>query len=204
MLMTIEQEDFGSNGVVDFFSDFARADDTSFNVNPKLTTGQREELISLLHTYSDVFADNPKRPSMAIGVKQVIDTGNAQPVKQKLYPVAPSVEGEIMRQVNEMLSNGICRPSNSPWSSRVLLVTKRDGSRRFCVDFRELNRVTLADSYPMPHPRDILDRMHGDSYYSFLDGASAYWAIEIDEEDKYKTSFVTPKDYSNLIGCHLA
>ena len=118
---------------------------------------------------------------------------NAQPVKQKLYPVAPSVEGEIMRQVNEMLSNGICRPSNSTWSSRVLLVTKRDGSRRFCVDFMELNRVTRADSYPMPHPRDILDRMYGDSYYSFLDGASAYWAIEIDEEDKYKTSFATPK-----------
>ena len=53
--------------------------------------------------------------------------------------------------------------------------------------------MTRADSYPMPHPRDILDPMHGDSYYSFLDGASAYWAIEIDEEDKYKTSFAMPK-----------
>ena len=115
---------------------------------------------------------------MATGVKHVIDTGNAQPVKQKLYPVAPSVEEEIIRQVNEMLSNGICRSSNSPWASRVLLVTKRDGSRRFCVDFRELNRVTRGDSYPMHEipiqcpPMDILDRMHGDSYYSFLDGAS--------------------------------
>ena len=72
-------------------------------------------------------------------------------------------------------------------------MTKRDGNRRFCVDFRELNKVTRTDSYPMPHPKDILDRMFGDSYFSFLDGASAYWAIEIAEVDKFKTAFTIPK-----------
>ena len=97
-----------------------------------------------------------------------------------------------MRQLDEMLQYGICRVSNSPWSSRVLLVTKKDGSKRFCVDFRELNKVTRIDSYPMPLPKDILDWMHGDKFYSFLGGASAYWSIQIEEEDKYKTAFSTP------------
>ena len=72
-------------------------------------------------------------------------------------------------------------------------MTKRDGSKRFCVDFRELNKLTRADSYPMPHPKDIMDRMYGDTHYSFLDGASAYWSVEIDEADKYKTAFATTR-----------
>ena len=164
-----------------------------FDVNPYLTNAQKDELFKLLHEHSDVFAINPKSPSVARGVSHIIDIGGAQPVKQRSYPVAPAVEQEIMEQVREMVSNQICRPSNSPWASRVLLVTKRNGSKRFCVDFRELNKVTRADSYPMPHPKDILDKMHGDSYYSFLDGASAYWAIEIKEEDRYKTAFTTLK-----------
>ena len=172
-----------------------------FDVNPDLTDAQKKELITLLQKYTEVFAVNPKSPTAAEGIRHVIHTGTAQPVKQKSYPVAPSVEEEIMFQVREMLSNQICRPSNSPWASRVLLVTKRDGSKRFCVDFRALNMVTRADSYPMPHPRDILDRMHGDSYYSFLDGASAYWAIEINEEDKYKTALQHQEAYLNSIVC---
>ena len=114
-----------------------------------------------------MFADNPKCPSIAKGVKHKIDTGDAQPIKQRIYPVAPAVEKEIMSQVTDMISNGICRPSNSPWASRVLLVSKRDGNRRFCVDFRELNKVTRTDSYPMPHPKDILDRMFGVPNFHF-------------------------------------
>ena len=111
---------------------------TEFDINPTLLPIQKNELITLLLTYSDVFAVNAKCPSMATGVKHVINTGNAQPIKQKLYPIAPSVEEEIMLQMNEMLENQICRSSNSPWASRVLLVTKRDGNKRFSVDFTEL------------------------------------------------------------------
>ena len=125
------------------------------------------------------------------GSKPQIDTGDAQPIKQRIYPVAPAVEEEIMTPVTDMISNWICRPSNSPWARRVLLVSKRYGNRRFCVDFRELNKVTRSGSYPMPHPKDILYRMFGDTYFSLLDEASAYWAIE--EEDKFKTAFTTSK-----------
>ena len=190
MLGSIGTGDLKSNYILEITGG---KEERYFDVNPDLTDAQKKELITLLQKYTEVFAVNPKSPTAAEGIRHVIHTGTAQPVKQKSYPVAPSVKEEIMFQVREMLSNQICRPSNSPWASRVLLVTKRDGSKRFCVDFRALNMVTRADSYPMPHPRDILDRMHGDSYYSFFDGASAYWAIEINEEDKYKTAFTTPK-----------
>ena len=73
-----------------------------------------------------------------------------------------------------MLQNNICLPFDSPWGSRVLLVTKRDGSKRFVVDYRVLNRVTQTESYPMPNPRDILDRLGGDKYFTTMDCASAY------------------------------
>ena len=142
----------------------------------------------MLRELSGVFADNPKCPSIAKGVNHKIDTGDAQLIKQRIYPVAPAVEEEIMTPVTDMISNGICRPSNSPWARRVLLVSKRYGNRRFCVDFRELNKVTRSGSYPMPHPKDILYRMFGDTYFSLLDGAS-----EIEEEDKFKTAFTTSK-----------
>ena len=122
-----------------------------------------------------------------------INTGSALPNKQRPIPVPPAVETKIAQVVNEMLENKICRPSNSPWASRVLLVTKRDGSKRFVVDYRKLNEVTQIDSYPMPCDMDILDRMSGHKYFSFVDGASAYWSIGVEESDKYKTAFVTQR-----------
>ena len=162
-------------------------------INQDLPFSQREALSKLLREYESVFAVNPKQPQMAKGVVHRINTGSALPNKQRPIPVAPAVETEIAQVVNEMLENKICRPSNSPWASRVLLVTKRDGSKRFVVDYRKLNEVTQIDSYPMPCAMDILDRMSGHKYFSFVDGASAYWSIGVEESDKYKTAFVTQR-----------
>ena len=90
----------------------------------------------LLNRHPKTFAVNPKKPSPAVGAKHRIVTKDAQPIKQRPYPVSPEVEKEIGEQLEQMLQNGICRPSDSPWASRVLLVTKRDGSKRFVVDYR--------------------------------------------------------------------
>ena len=97
-----------------------------------------------------------------------------------------------------MLTNGVCRPSKSPWSSRVILVSKRDGTTRFVVDYRDLNSVTTKDAYPMPNPKDILDKMQGKQFFSFLDAASAYWCVELEEEDKHKTAFATPRGHYEM------
>ena len=92
-----------------------------------------------------------------------------------------------------MLSNGIIRPSASPWASRVILVKKKDQTLRFAVDYRSLNDITTKDSYPLPEVKDILDKLSGCEFFSTLDGASAYWSIPIREEDRKKTAFLTPR-----------
>ena len=136
-----------------------------------------------------------------------IITEGALPVKQKVRRIPAAWEDEVNTQVTEMLKNDIIRPSVSPWNSLLLLVQKKDNTMRFMCDFRGLNNVTKKDTYPLPHVRDVLDKMHGAMYWSTLDAASAYWSLPLSEEDKEKTAFsitrgkyefnVTPYGLSN-------
>lgn len=162
-------------------------------INPALPADQREKLLRILWDFRSVFAANPKKPSQTDLAEHDIDTGDARPVKQKSARMSPQMEEEVNKQLREMLDNGICRPSNSPWSSRVILVRKKDSSYRFVVDYRDLNSVTKKDAYPAANWQDILDKMDGSTVFSFLDGASAYWSVPIRECDKEKTAFAVPK-----------
>lgn len=91
-------------------------------------------------------------------VEHVIRT-NSPPIKQRYYRVSPVVQKQIDEELNEMLRLGIVEPSNSPWASPIVLVKKKDGKYRFCVDFRKLNAVTEKDSYPLPMVADRLDKL---------------------------------------------
>ena len=99
----------------------------------------------------------------------------------------------VDNQVGEMLKNGIIRPSNSPWNAPVILVKKKDNTLRFVCDFRSLNDITVRDTYPLPRINEVIDRMDGTLLWTTLDAASAYWSIPLDEADKKKTSFSTPR-----------
>ena len=92
-----------------------------------------------------------------------------------------------------MLRNRIIRPSVSLWSSRVILVKKKDGSHRFAVDYRDLDDLSIKDAYPTPDARDVFDRMGGCNVFSKLDGVSAYWCIFMREEYKELTAFVSTR-----------
>ena len=94
--------------------------------------------------------------------------------------------------IAEMLSKGIIEPSTSAWSSPVVLVKKRDGSTRFCIDFRKVNAVTIKDAQSLPRIDDTLDSLGDASYFFTLDLASGYWQVEVDPSDWEKTAFVTP------------
>ena len=90
-----------------------------------------------------------------------------------------------------MLNAGIIEPSSSAWSSPIVFVTKKDGSIRYCIDYRKLNEVSRKDSYPLPRIDDSLDALRGSKWFSCLDLASGYWQVMMDPKDKDKTAFVT-------------
>lgn len=98
----------------------------------------------------------------------------------------------IQNQVRTMLDDDVIQSSTSPWSSPVVLVKKKDGTLRFCVDYRKLNSVTKKDVYPFPRIDDSLGRLRRAKYFSSIDLRSGYWQIEVDERDREKTAFVTP------------
>jgi hypothetical protein len=90
-----------------------------------------------------------------------------------------------------MLEGGVVEPSASPWASPIVLVQKKDGSTRFCVDYRKLNEVTRKDAYPLPRIDATLDTLHGSWWFSTLDLLSGYWQVEVAESDRPKTAFCT-------------
>ena len=92
-------------------------------------------------------------------------------------------------QVQEMLRDGVVRPSTSPWASPVVMVKKKDNTMRFCVDFHKVNDATIKDGHPLPRIDDTLESLHGARYFSTLDLKSGYWQVPIKEEHKERQLF---------------
>ena len=102
---------------------------------------------------------------------------------------------EVDKLIQEMLSQQVIVPSASPWASPIVLVKKKDGGMRFCVDYRMLNKVTKLDEFPLPRIDDTLDLLAGAKYFTTLDLASGYWQVPMEESSQEKTAFIT---YSGL------
>nr|GEV50219.1 putative reverse transcriptase domain, ribonuclease H-like domain, aspartic peptidase domain protein [Tanacetum cinerariifolium] len=104
---------------------------------------------------------------------------------------APSEMKELSKQLKELADKGFIRPSSSPWGAPVLFVKKKDGSFRMCIDYRELNKLTVKNSYPLPRIHDLFDQLQGSSVYSKIDLRSGYHQLRVWEEDILKTAFRT-------------
>ena len=149
-----------------------------------LSSDQISQLESLVDEFSDVFALDDAELGCTGLVKHCIDTGSHPPIKQQPYRT-PIVRRAI---ISKMVDN---KPSVSPWASPIVLVPKKDGTYRFCVDYRRLNAATKKDVYPLPRIDDILDTLGDSNYFSSLDLASGYWQVELDAESRQKSAFTT-------------
>ena len=146
----------------------------------------------LLHRYEHVFpAPGEPVTGRTKSVQHEIITKDARRIHcgpPRLAPAGLRTEQEC---VNYMLTGGQIEPSDSPWASPVVLVTKKDGSTRFCVDYRWLNALTTKDAYPLPMIDDSLRLLGNQQWFSTMDLASGYWQVAISPEAKRKATFVT-------------
>lgn len=125
-------------------------------------------------------------------IEHRIDTGDAIPIKQRYYRLSPEKKRIISEQVDEMLNLDVIEPCESPWSSPVLVVTKKDGNPRFCLDSRKLNSVTKKDAYNLPYITEILDNLKDAKFLSSIDLSKSFWQIPIRPSDREKTAFYVP------------
>jgi hypothetical protein len=155
-----------------------------------LTDQQKSEAEKFIGEFQDVFAR-----ASGVGRTNItqhrIDTGNHPPIKQHPRRLPWAKQEEVGELLKSMLKDDVIEPSSSPWASPIVLVRKKDGSTRFCVDYRRLNDVTKKDSFPLPRIDDTLDSLSGHKWFSTLDLKSGYWQVEISPEDKEKTAFIT-------------
>ena len=156
-----------------------------------LSAVENGQLNELLCEYKDIFAKSSLDLGRTSLVEHKIDTGGAQPIKQSPYRVSQKQRAEIDNHIANMLDQEIIEVSSSPWSSPVVLVKKKDGSTRFCIDYRKLNTVTKKDSYPLPRIDDALDALSGSKYFSTLDLQSGYHQVLMHPDSKEKTAFIS-------------
>jgi hypothetical protein len=113
------------------------------------------------------------------------------PISKRTYKMDVKDLVELKKQIEELLEKGFIRPSSSPWGALVLFVSKKDGSRRMCVDYRSLNEVTIKNKYPLPRIEDLFDQIKGAKIFTKIDPRSGYHQLKIREEDVPKTTFTT-------------
>ncbi|MDA8040957.1 MAG: reverse transcriptase domain-containing protein, partial [Pirellulales bacterium] len=152
---------------------------------------QAEKARGLLREYHDIFSleKHDMGHTQATKHKIVLKDPDAPPFKERFRRIPPPQLDEVRAHLKMMLDAGVIRPSNSPWCNAVVLVRKKDGSLRFCIDFRRLNALTVKDSYPLPRICETLESLAGAAHYSTFDMNSGFWQVPMDEDSKQYTAF---------------
>ena len=160
----------------------------------------RLEDVPVLREFLDVFPDDlpglPPGRETDFPIDLVPGTG---PISLPPYRMAPAELKELKAQLQELVDGGFIRPNILPWGAPVLFVKKKDGTWRLCVDYRQLNKVTIRNKYPLPRTDDLFDQLQGAKVFSKIDLRSSYHQLRIRESDVPKMAFRTRYGHYELI-----
>ncbi|GJX18840.1 putative reverse transcriptase domain-containing protein [Tanacetum coccineum] len=158
----------------------------------KKSDERRLEDIPVVREFPEVFPEDlPGLPPVRQVEFQIDLIPGAAPLARAPYRLAPSKMQELSDQLLELADRGFIRPSTLPWGAPVLFVKKKDGSFRMCIDYRELNKLTIKNRYPLPRIDDLFDQLQGSSVYSKINLRSGYHQLRVRDEDITKTAFRT-------------
>ena len=132
------------------------------------------------------------QPGKTRVIEHRINTDAQGPVHQRAYRIPPALKTEVVEELKELLDAGVVEESTSEWSSPIVVVKKKDGTNRICVDYRKLNATSKFDAYPKPRIDEMLDAVGQSEYLTTLDLTKGYWQVPMKEEDKTKTAFSSP------------
>lgn len=166
----------------------------TLEVNTPLTGKEREDLMAVVSKFSEYLIEGTAATTVKTGEMDIKLTSNA-PVVYRPYKLSYEEKLKVRVITADLLDKGIIRRSQSEYASPIILVKKRDGSDRLCVDFRALNRITVKDRYPLPLIDDHIDRLGTATFFTSLDMATGFHQIRIKEECIHLTGFVTPEDH---------
>ena len=157
-----------------------------------LEVDQKIKLASVLIKFAGSFSSSSTDIGLTDIISHEINTGNSPPFRLPLRRQGLQKEEQIKAAVEDGLSRGVMEESSSPWASPPVVVAKKDGTSRFCIDFRKLNSVTKIDRYPLPKFDDCIDSLHGSRFFCSLDLQSGYWQVPLKtSRDREKTAFLT-------------
>ena len=151
----------------------------------------RDVIARLVLEFGDVFALTDSELGVTDRAHHYLDVGDSTPIKQYARRIPYVLRASVEEAVDDMLQRKIIRPSTSPWASPIVLVKKRGGAYRFCVDYRKLNAITKTDVYPLPRIEDYLDALSGACFFSTLDLAAGFWQVPMHPDSIEKTAFVS-------------
>lgn len=159
------------------------------HIGPELDSTQKTQIQHVLHKHRKAFSTKPGRTAEA---SISIQTGDASPLSSPPRRLPKARLQTVQEEVAELLREGLIEPSTSPWASPIVLVPKKDGTHRLCIDYRRLNEVTQADQFPMPRIEELIDGLAGATYISTIDLTKGYWQVPVAKDSIEKTAFTTP------------
>ncbi|KAK7921783.1 hypothetical protein WMY93_008685 [Mugilogobius chulae] len=173
----------------------AKSTSSHLNLNfgdSPITSEWRERVTEKLNAIGEVFSHHDLDFGCTDRVKHHITLHDETPFKQRARPIHPQDIAAVRRHLRELLEAGVIRESTSPFSSPIVVVKKKNGDVRLCIDYRKLNLQTIKDAYALPNLEESFTALTGSKWFSVLDLKSGYYQIEMNEADKPKTAFVTP------------